>query len=313
MNAIVMPRTAAVSPGRLVIDGLRLWLGAWMIVNGVNYWWQIFPQPVGSGQLSAKMLVTMMETGMFGIAKVVEIGGGVLLILNRFVPATLLALLPVSAIVFFNGGILNQRLLQFWFRGLPYMGTMSLYVNVVLVLAYFRHYVPALAFRAAPGKPSDLALARTAFDGDDGYGWRASLVSLAVAAAMMGVIAWNLTRDVEWNAGAGKVPHLVIKDYLALAYDQGRGAEATKLYFKPDTRDDVPDAIDRQDGAPIPHEVHSIVAEGQNVVVSHRIGAARGQPAMEAVDRYLVKGGRILERHRVAQVVADASAVAAAP
>jgi uncharacterized membrane protein YphA (DoxX/SURF4 family) len=137
------------------ITVLRLWLGAWMVVNGLNYWLPIFPQPLGSQPLASQLLVTMIETGMFDVAKAVEVIGGLLLLAGRFIPLALAMLLPVSAIVFFNGGILQDRLDVFWFRGLPYMGTMTLYINLILIFAHIRYYLPIFTQRTQPGHISD--------------------------------------------------------------------------------------------------------------------------------------------------------------
>lgn len=146
--------------GQLVISFLRLYLGAWMIVSGTSYWLHqlgfqpIFPQPFGSLPDSNKMLITFVEVGLFDLVKTLEIVGGVLLVLNIFVPLGLLILFPISAMVFYNAVFLNHR-----YDGilrLTYMGTACLYMNVVLMLVYIRHYLPMLKFNARSGSITDI-------------------------------------------------------------------------------------------------------------------------------------------------------------
>jgi uncharacterized membrane protein YphA (DoxX/SURF4 family) len=146
---------------KMTITLLRLFLGAWMLNSGYSYWAQklglppAFPQPLGTLPLSNQMLVTMIEVGLFDFVKTVEIIGGLCLILGIFVPAATLLLLPVSAIVFYNAVFLNLRIDRLFSP--TYMGVSCLYINVIVALAYIRHYLPMLTLRSSPGSLRDLA------------------------------------------------------------------------------------------------------------------------------------------------------------
>lgn len=103
----------------------------------------------------------------------------------------------------------------------------------------------------------------------------------------------------DWDApGTGKLPQEIVRGFMAEAYGEGRGAAAVRDYFLPDAPDNALEAQDRQDGEPMPHEVVSVVAQGQTVVVIHRIAAARGEPALEVIDVFETKRGRIVSRKR---------------
>ncbi|AZY48174.1 hypothetical protein [Bordetella avium] len=146
--------------GQLVIALMRLYLGAWMVVSGASYWLHqlgyqpIFPQPFGTLPASNKMLITLVEVGLFNLVKTLEIVGGLFLIGNIFVPLGLLILFPISGMVFYNAVFLNQRYDGIF--SLTYMGTLCLYMNVVLLLAYIKHYLPMLALNARSGSLSDI-------------------------------------------------------------------------------------------------------------------------------------------------------------
>ena len=146
--------------GQLVISFLRLYLGAWMIVSGTSYWLHqlgyqpIFPQPFGSLPDSNKMLITFVEVGLFDLVKTLEIVGGLLLVLNIFVPLGLLILFPISGMVFYNAVFLNHR--YDGILSLTYMGTACLYMNVVLMLVYIKHYLPMLSMNARSGSITDI-------------------------------------------------------------------------------------------------------------------------------------------------------------
>lgn len=152
----------------VAITLMRLFLGAWMLNSGYSYWAQkfglppAFPQPFGTLPASNQMLVTMIEVGLFDFVKTVEIIGGLCLILNVFVPAATLMLLPVSAIVFFNAVFLNQRADQLF--NVTYMGVSCLYLNLIVALAYIHYYLPMLSLRSSAGGLADLKRLPEAFE-----------------------------------------------------------------------------------------------------------------------------------------------------
>jgi hypothetical protein len=103
----------------------------------------------------------------------------------------------------------------------------------------------------------------------------------------------------DWDApGTGRLPQEIVRGFMAEAYEEGRGASAVQNYFSPQVADAAPEAQDRRNGDPIPHEVLSVVAQGQTIVVIHRIAASRGQPALDVIDVFETNRGRIVKRER---------------
>ncbi|WP_349606161.1 DoxX family protein [Cupriavidus sp. DF5525] len=152
--------------GRMMVTLMRLTLGAWMINSGLSHWltnWgfpPIFPQPLGTLPASNAMLVTLLETGVFDIVKACELLAGLLLLLDLFVPFALAMTLPISFMVFFNAIVLNLR------YGLIFSTSMSvwcLYLNLILILAYLRYYLPMLTCRAPLGSLEDFKRLPTVF------------------------------------------------------------------------------------------------------------------------------------------------------
>lgn len=144
--------------GRLVLHIMRLYLGAWMVVNGLNHWFPIFPQPFGGTPSSQLYMTTLVDTGLFGIAKSIEVVGGLMLIFDVATPLGLAILLPVSAMVYFNATYLQGRWLRFFDSQGIYMGTGCFYMNLILMLAYIRYYVPMLSLKSRMGRVGDIAL-----------------------------------------------------------------------------------------------------------------------------------------------------------
>jgi uncharacterized membrane protein YphA (DoxX/SURF4 family) len=148
--------------GALLMTLGRLYLGAWMIINGLNHWLPIFPQPLGSFPKSSSLLIVLIESGLFGLVKAVEVVGGVMLVSGRFVPLALVMLLPVSTVVFYNDAVLQLR----WNR-IFYMGTGCLYLNLILMLGYLRYYLPMLSYQSDLGTIQDLKKLPAIFRADD--------------------------------------------------------------------------------------------------------------------------------------------------
>lgn len=153
--------------GKLVLVFFRIMLGAWMIVSGTSHLLSlfgfppIFPQPLGNMHASNVMLVSLLEVGLFDLVKTVELIVGLCLVFNVFVPLALAAALPVSYMVFHNSIFLNLRYDRIFST---YMAVWCLYMNVILILAYFRYYLPMLRMRAPMGRLEDFKQLPAIFD-----------------------------------------------------------------------------------------------------------------------------------------------------
>jgi len=165
-NSATKGKIDAASVGRLTLTLMRLTLGAWMINSGLSHWltnWgfpPIFPQPLGSLPASNQMLVTLIETGVFDVVKACELLAGVLLLLDLFVPFALAMTLPISFMVFYNAIVLNLRYSLIFSTS---MSVLCLYMNVILILAYLRYYLPMLSCRASLGSLEDFKQLPTVF------------------------------------------------------------------------------------------------------------------------------------------------------
>ncbi|RZA30184.1 MAG: DoxX family protein [Lysobacteraceae bacterium] len=153
--------------GKLVLTFFRIMLGAWMIVSGASHllslagFAPIFPQPFGTLHPSNVMLVSLLEVGLLDLVKTVELVVGLCLVFNIFVPLALAVAMPVSYMVFHNSIALNVRYDRLFST---YMSVWCLYMNVILLLAYFRYYLPMLTMRAPMGKLEDFKRIPTIFD-----------------------------------------------------------------------------------------------------------------------------------------------------
>ncbi|MBL8551610.1 MAG: hypothetical protein JNJ73_16605 [Hyphomonadaceae bacterium] len=117
-----------------IILTIRVFLGSYCLVSGLNFFLRFFPQPMGVG-VNAEFIEVIMRMHLFEFVKVVELVAGACLILNRFTPLMLIVLFPVTVqIVIYD--FFTPNLFGLWTGGRNFV------FHCVLFLAYFRYYTP---------------------------------------------------------------------------------------------------------------------------------------------------------------------------
>lgn len=118
------------SKGAVII--IRLLFGLNYVIGGLNYFVHLYDLPPATPQADA-FYAALIETGyVFTLVKLIEVGTGLLLVANRFVPLALIVLAPISInIVLFNTIL--------WPMGAP-IGIFVIGSNLFLLAAYARHY-----------------------------------------------------------------------------------------------------------------------------------------------------------------------------
>ena len=124
---------------------VRLAFAAWMIPAGVNHFFPIFPQPMGSQPLSQELISALIDSHLFDLVKAVELFAGVCLLVGFHVPLALLVCMPVSFCVFYWDAPLEG-----WGSRAALFGYSVLLCNILLCLAYIRSYRSMFALRSQP-------------------------------------------------------------------------------------------------------------------------------------------------------------------
>src|SRR5262245_40445350 len=79
---------------------LRVYLGAFNLAAGINYFFGVWPQPVVADPVGALYTDVTQQLGLFQVAKALEMVGGCCLLANVFVPLGLVLLAPVTITIF---------------------------------------------------------------------------------------------------------------------------------------------------------------------------------------------------------------------
>jgi uncharacterized membrane protein YphA (DoxX/SURF4 family) len=128
-----------------IIMILRILFGIHFLFNGLNYTFHFIDIPKPPAEMANVLMAALVNSGMFGIAKAVEVLTGLLLILNRFVPLALLVAFPVTIVITYMDVMLT---------GVPLyagLGLVTFIWNAGLMLAYFNYYRSVLTPQATPG------------------------------------------------------------------------------------------------------------------------------------------------------------------
>jgi hypothetical protein len=130
---------------RYILVFIRMYLGAFNLASGLNYFILFWPQPkVEDSSVGASYVQAAMNVNLFTLAKVLEATSGFLLVTNTAVPFALILLLPVTVTIF----ILNA-----FYSPLPHIeasGTRNMLFHAVLMVSYAGSYLPLLKLRAVP-------------------------------------------------------------------------------------------------------------------------------------------------------------------
>ena len=134
-----------------LIPYVRIMLGLVYLINGLNWFFKIItPYPSISDFVDfmppPDIVGAMIEQGlMFHAAKATELVAGILLLANRAVPLTLVVSMAVTVPVF---------MVDVWKPELrlrsTLMGTGSLAMNAVLLMAYYQYFRPMLNWHSQP-------------------------------------------------------------------------------------------------------------------------------------------------------------------
>jgi len=270
-----------------------------MLLNGLNHFVPLFPQPLGGPDRSSQLLVTLIETGLFTLVKSTEIAVGAMLLLDLFVPLALVVAMPVSVVVWYNHAILVGRPFDFS------MGIGCLVWNLVLLIAYLPYFLPLFQMRAAGATRSDFSHLGELFSSqrkpasapEAKHGAAIALAGLALTA----VLAYHLHPNTAQNPGAGLTPVTLVAEYLQLAYANGKPNEAQDMYVSAELAGRDKTLALTTEGRPRADKVLKTVAQGSTVVAYQRISGSPGASDLDVVDIFKIAKSRISEHFRVSQ------------
>jgi putative oxidoreductase len=117
----------------------RVLLGLIFLLSGLDGFFNFLPMPEPEG-MAAEFMEILVESGWIFVIKVLEVAGGILLLVGRFVPLGLVLLGPVVAnIVIFHLLLDPEGLL---------IGVVILILFLFLLYTYWKNFAPLFVAKA---------------------------------------------------------------------------------------------------------------------------------------------------------------------
>src|SRR4026209_835073 len=98
-------------------------------------------QPLGAQPASIDFTQALMASGLFGVVKVIEAILGVTMLLNRAMPLTMIALVPLNVVIVYWNFVLDGGAVEWTF------GALSIVINAVLAWPWRHYFRPLFVWR----------------------------------------------------------------------------------------------------------------------------------------------------------------------
>lgn len=122
----------------------RVIFGAWMLANGINYFFlSLWSLPTGHEPLALQLMDAFVHSGLMNVAMTIQLVTGALILTGFFVPLALCVVMPVSTCALYWSLILEQQPLG------AVLAFVAFALNGLLMLAYIDDYRGAMQ-RHAP-------------------------------------------------------------------------------------------------------------------------------------------------------------------
>jgi len=119
---------------------VQFFFGGWFLFHGLNYFLAFFPQPPGSSVLTHEFIGALIDSGIFGVVKGIEVATGVAFLANRFVPLAAVAAFPVSFSIAYINFVANGDALS------VLVSILVIGFNGIIALGHLDRFLPMLAF-----------------------------------------------------------------------------------------------------------------------------------------------------------------------
>jgi uncharacterized membrane protein YhaH (DUF805 family) len=127
---------------RLILAG-RLIFGAWMLANGISYFFaSLHPMPAGHAPLAMQLMTALDHSNLLDVVMGIQLVTGAFILAGIFVPLALCVVMPISVCAAYWGVILEHRPLA------AVLALAAIALNGLLMLAYIDYYKGILQRRA---------------------------------------------------------------------------------------------------------------------------------------------------------------------
>jgi len=122
----------------------RVIFGGWWVYSGAMPFIDPAWQPLGQEQAAIDFSLAMIDSGLMTCVKVAEIVLGLLILANRLMPLSVIAIAPINFVIVYWNFVLDEGVIEYVF------GALTIIFNVVLAWPWRHYFVPLLAWKGLP-------------------------------------------------------------------------------------------------------------------------------------------------------------------
>ena len=123
---------------------VRLFTGLWFLYAGLNFFLYPDNQRLGLVPASHDFTVALISSGLFTWIKGIEVVLAITLLMHRFMPITIIALVPINFVVVYYNWVLEQH------TGTYIAGGLTFSFTTYLAWCWREWFWPLLTFRGTP-------------------------------------------------------------------------------------------------------------------------------------------------------------------
>jgi uncharacterized membrane protein len=122
----------------------RVLLGSWFLFSGAWHFFWPWLQPMGSTPEAVAFTKALMASGLFDWVKAIELVTGITMLLNRVIPITVVAIVPLNIVIVYWNLVLDHGVIEYIFAAL------TVIFNALVAWPWRRNFWPLFVFKGRP-------------------------------------------------------------------------------------------------------------------------------------------------------------------
>ncbi len=122
----------------------RVIFGGWWLYSGVMPFIDPAWQPMGGTPAAVDFTQAMLDSGLMVCVKVAEIVFGFLILFNRLMPLSVIAIIPINFVILWWNFVLDDGMIETIF------GSLTILFNAVMLWVWRGYFWPLVAWKGTP-------------------------------------------------------------------------------------------------------------------------------------------------------------------
>lgn len=127
----------------------RILFGAWFLFSGLWHFFWPWLQPMGHEPAAIAFTKALLASGLFDWIKALEVVTGITLLLNRALPLTILAIVPINVVIIYWNFVLDGGIVDWTF------GVLTILFNAVMAWPWRCYFWPLFVWKGTPDYSAD--------------------------------------------------------------------------------------------------------------------------------------------------------------